>query len=237
MPRTSPLLVTLTIVAAAFLGACGDDGGGPDISLTDAGPAPADATIDAGAPDAFVCTMTECGSACVDITTDTNHCGGCDLACASAGQVCSGALPCACPESFLPASVGGVGDMVFMQAGAYLAVAPLGFGPLNIALVAYDLTLDLDTDYDLAVSLAATTPPSIVLGNDVDLSSMNAKAAYAATEGTITFDKVCADGASGTVTDVVFAEIGGIADPTPVEGGCSYSYDTITFDIGTCPDP
>ena len=238
MPRPSSLFLSLSIVAAAFLGSCGDDGGGPEVSLSDSGPAPADAAVDAGAPDAFVCTMTDCGGACVDTTTDVNHCGGCDMACASAGQVCSGSLPCACPESFVPATVGGTFDQISMQAGAYLAIAPLGLtSPLNVVIVAYELTLDLDTEYDLAESLAATTPPSIILGNDVDISSMNAKAAYAATEGTISFDRVCADGASGTVTDVVFAEVGGIADPTPVEGGCSYAYDTIAFDIGTCPDP
>ncbi len=125
--------------------------------------------------------------------------------------------------------------MVFMQAGANAALAVLGFSPLNVAVVVFDLTLSTETDYDLADSLANTTPPSIALGYDVDFNSQEAKTAYAATAGSITFDTLCDDGASGTVTDVVFVEVAGIYDPTPLINGCSLMYDTLSFDIGSCP--
>jgi hypothetical protein len=235
MTRTSLLLLSLSITAAACLGACGDDGG-PNITLSDSGPADSGTPDATPPPDAFVCTLTECGSACVDTTTDSLHCGGCDLACDSPGQICSGSLPCACPESFVPTSIGGVGDQVFAQAGALVAIAPLGFSPLNAAIVVYDLTLLVDTDYDLAVQLAAVAPPSIAIGYDVDISSYTAKTAYAATEGILRFDRICDGGASGTVTNVVFEEIEGIMNLVPVEGGCSESHEALSFDIGTCPD-
>jgi hypothetical protein len=234
---TRPLLLSLCSILFVFAlsGECGDDGG-PNVELTDSGPADAD-TTDAGSPDAFVCTFTECGNACIDTTTDSLNCGGCGLTCESAGQICSGSLPCACPADFVPASIGPtIADQVGMQGPAYAAVAPVTFSPLNIVAVAYDLTLTTATDYDLADSLANVAVPSIALGYDVDFASQNAKTAYAATEGIINFDTICAGGASGTVTDVVFAEIGGVANPAPVTNGCSLEYDTLTFDIGTCPD-
>jgi hypothetical protein len=124
-----------------------------------------------------------------------------------------------------------------MQSGAYLAISPLGFGPLNIVIVVYDLTLEVDTDYDLADSLTNVAPPSIALGYDVDVASQAAKSAYAATEGTLRFDRICETGASGTVTAVVFSEVEGTLNPAPIEGGCSQQYETLSFDIGSCPDP
>ncbi len=236
MTRTSPLaLLVLFLSSAAFISSCSEDTG-PNVNLTDSGPADAEPAPDAAPPDAFVCTFTECGSACVDTSTDSLNCGGCGLACNSPGQICSGSLPCACPADFVPGSFGGTAaDQVFAQAGAIAAIAPVTFGPLNIVAVVYDLSLTTGTDYDLSDSLENTAPPSVALGYDVDLQSQNAKTAYAATEGTINFDTICDGGASGTITDVVFAEVGGITDPTPLVNGCDLSHDTLTFDIGTCP--
>ena len=236
MPRTSLLFLSFALVFSMSAGACGDDGG-PNISLTDSGPADATPPSDAGPPDAFVCTLTDCGGACIDTTSDSLNCGGCGLACATPGQICSGSLPCACPADFVPASIGGGFDQVFMQAAAIAAIAPVAFSPISIVAVVYDLTLTIDTDYDLAVSLATLTPPSVALGYDVNINAFTAKTAYGATTGTIRFDTICADGASGTITSPVFTEVGGITDLAPLLNGCTLSYETLAFDIGTCLAP
>jgi hypothetical protein len=43
------------------------------------------------------CTETQCGAECVDLATDTDHCGSCTVSCA-AGQHCDGGQ-CACPAA------------------------------------------------------------------------------------------------------------------------------------------
>jgi hypothetical protein len=229
MTRFSLFALSLLLVAA-----CGDDGGGPEVNLSDAAP-PVDAAPPP--PDAEVCTLTECGSECVDTSNDPLHCGGCNMACANVGEICSGALPCACPDPFVPMAIGGTGDLIFAQSGAIIGLSPIGSAPTNMAIVIWDETLELDTSYDFADSIANTAPPTIAAGYDVDLLGMTAASSYAATEGTIVFDTLCADGASGTISDVVFNAVAGTFDLTPVEGGCSMSYDTLTFDVGSCPQP
>jgi hypothetical protein len=127
--------------------------------------------------------------------------------------------------------------MVFAQSGALIGVTPIAFGPINIAVLVWDNTLDVDVSYDFADSIANTTPPTIAAGYDVDFAGMTAASSYAATSGTVVFDTLCDGGASGTISNVVFTAVNGTFDLTPVEGGCSMSYDTLTFDIGSCPQP
>lgn len=222
MTRFSLFALSLLLVAA-----CSENGSGPEINFSDAASPPP--------PDAEVCTQTECGNECVDISTNSLHCGGCNMACASAGQICSGSLPCACADPFVPADIGGATDQVFARSGAIIGLSPLGFSPLNIVVVIYDLTLETGVDYNFADSLANVAPPTVAAGYDVDTSAFTAHTAYAATEGTINFDTLCDGGASGTISNVVLSEIAGIMDPTPVVGGCSQEYTTLNFDIGTCP--
>jgi hypothetical protein len=61
------------------------DAGAPDAGTTDAGTTDAgtSCTLDAGA------TGTLCGSACVDLTTDPQHCGTCQQVC-TPGSICNG---------------------------------------------------------------------------------------------------------------------------------------------------
>ena len=61
-----------------------DKDGGADII-------PDDSEVDAGVDN---CPLTECGDECVDTSSDPMHCGGCGMACNSAAQTCTGALPC-----------------------------------------------------------------------------------------------------------------------------------------------
>jgi len=224
-------------LSALFAAACSGGGSSkPDVTFTDASPPVPDASIQLP-PDAAVCTTTTCDGACVDTATDPLNCGGCGMACASPGQICSGALPCECPADFVPASIGGGGfDQIQAQAGAIIALAPSIGATLDVTAVVYDLTLEVGTVYDLATGLGTLTPPAVAAGYDVDINSFTAHTAYGATAGTITFDTICDVGASGTMANVVFSEVLGVTDPTAVEGGCSMSYDSLAFAIGdACP--
>ena len=225
----------LLILSACFLSlaACGDDGAS---SATDAAPPPDATAYDAAPPDANipVCSLTECGTECIDTTSDTANCGGCGMACDSPGQICSGTLPCACPEPYLPSDIGGSpADTVQMQGPFYIAASPVTFSPINALLVAYDLTLETGMDYDLTG--AALAAPLVLAGYDINITDQSAHTYYGATAGTVNFSQICATGVSGTMANLVLSEVGGITSPTPVAGGCSMSYDALTFDIGTCP--
>ncbi|MEM9074209.1 MAG: MXAN_6577-like cysteine-rich protein, partial [Myxococcota bacterium] len=75
----------LLALATALICACGDDGRiglDPDSSTGCEG------------------SETRCGAACVDVTTDRNHCGGCGMACA-AGDVCTLGVCEACSDDLV----------------------------------------------------------------------------------------------------------------------------------------
>ena len=81
------------------------------------------------------------------------------------------------------------------------------------------------------------TPPGVGWGInfqvDIQNQSFNVDAAYAATEGTVTFTTVCPDtsggggipngGVAGTLTNVKFSAVDGLltGNPTIVPGGCT----------------
>ena len=108
---------------------------------------------------------------------------------------------------------------------------------LDVTVVIYDLTLDLDTEYDLADGLGTLSAPAAAAGYDVNVNDFTAHTSYAATAGTITFSNVCEGGASGSMSNVTFSEVVGVTNPTPIIGGCSMTYELLNFNIGTCPDP
>jgi hypothetical protein len=219
--------------------ACGgddDDDGGAG-SPADSGGSGGDASPrDAAAEaDASVCTLTMCGDECVDTATDSAHCGGCDMACDSPGQICAGALPCACPPDWVPADLTrtpGSEVTTDLFPGLLVGVAPVFDGDLvSAVLVAFVEDTPVDTDIDLA-SVAAPAPPFVAAARDVDVETSAVHTPYLATAGTLHFTELCAQGARGTVTDAVFVEVGGVTDPTPVDGGCQEAVASIEFAIG-----
>jgi hypothetical protein len=240
----------LVAVMSLALFACGDDGdpaGSTDatvINIFDA------AVPDASLPDAFVCVETDtvkaCGTGpagCVDITSDNQHCGGCDMACPTAGRLCvaggaggdAGVAHCECPGDFLTANPVGFGQ-TFQQSG--ISVGILGFagagGLFHVVAPAWDpANTVLNTDIDLS-TVTGLGLPVVAAGYDVDINSMTAQTAYRATEGTMNIEYACTDGIKFTLTDAVFSEVGGLMDPTPVANGCTTSIASMTVTIGTC---
>ncbi len=218
------LLLALSLFAIA---SCGEDKGPEvnivlDASIADAAPA----------PDAEACMQTECGDLCVDTATDPLNCGGCGMACQSAGQICSGALPCECPADFIPATL--TGD-VMAQGGALAGLSFVIGTTFDIVAVVYDTTLETGVEYNLADSLGSLAPPAVVAGYDVDVNNFTAHTAYASVSGTIIFDTLCDTGISGTITSVDFNEVAGITNPAPVANGCTLARKTLSFNYGTCP--
>ncbi len=213
--------------------ACGgdDDAAG---SGADAGGGAADAAAaDASSPDAAVCTMTMCGDECVDTATDSAHCGGCDMACESPGQICSGALPCTCPPEWIPADltqpVGSEVDQRLFP-GLLVGIAPVFEEEIiNAVLVGFVEETPVGTDIDLS-EITAPAPPLVAAAYDVDVETNEVHTPYLATTGTVNFTELCAQGVRGTVTDAVFVEVSGVTDPTPVDGSCQVAVASLAFD-------
>jgi hypothetical protein len=233
--RLSLVLIRAALAAlvAVSIGCGGDDDDGG--STADSGPTADSAPPDSSTPDAQVCALTMCGDECVDTETDSAHCGGCDMACASPGQICSGALPCTCPPAFIPAELNPpaldeVNSRLFP--GLLVGVGPIIEGSLISAmLIAFVEATPIDTDIDLAET-TAPTPPFIAAAYDVDINTMDVHSPFLATSGIVNFTEVCAEGLRGTLTDALFVEVAGVTDPTPIEGGCEIPVKSVTFDIG-----
>lgn len=217
------LLLALSLFAATSCSGGDDD----PIVIVEVDATPADASIPVDAAP-FVCQMTECGDLCVDTATDPLHCGGCDMACASPGQICTGSTPCECPANFVPAELTG---SVMAQGSSLVGLSFIIGNTFDVGAVAYDLNVAIGVEH----ALGGLNFPAVLAGYDVDTGTFSAHTAYAATSGTITFDNLCAEGASGSIVAPVFEEVEGITNPTPVQGGCSMSYKALTFDFGTCP--
>ena len=232
----------LALMHATFwISLCAACGGDDDVAgaPADAGETADAAPADASSPDAAVCTMTMCGDQCVDTATDPAHCGGCDMACESPGQICSGALPCTCPPAWIPADltqpVGSEIDTELFP-GLLVGIAPLFDEDLiNAVLVGYVEETPVDTDIDLS-EIQAPAPPLIAAAYDVDAESSDVHTPYLATSGTVVFTELCAQGVRGTLTDAVFVEVAGVTDPTPVEGGCQIEVPSLAFDLGAACD-
>jgi hypothetical protein len=234
MPRMirGAIVLSFGFVVAACGSGAGDTADAPPlIHQADATPLP---------PDAFVCTMTECGPDCVDLTSDPLHCGDCTMACQS-GASCV-ASDCVCPPGFVPASLVvnlGLDTMLDQLPGAYVAVKPYIQSELDVFAVAYPTTGVVlgGAGYDLST----ITPPAfpfVAAGYDVDPNALTARAAFVAVSGTLTLDVACAVGASGNLSDATFQAVGNLLNPMVDPLGCTFNVASVDFVIGTpanCP--
>jgi hypothetical protein len=232
MPRGEAVL---SFVFASLVAACGGGDNNPDAQLVPTTDAP---PPDASRPDAFVCTLTECGGECVDTSSDPDHCGGCDDACQS-GAECV-ATDCVCPPSFLPENLNtGLQDIFIDQLpGAniwirgFFGTALEGFG------VGYGTT---GVETGVAYTLNGATlpaPPFVLALHDIDIATMEAQSAYAAISGTITFTAACAGRIAGTLTNATFQAATINPAPQIDPDGCTFTVPSITFTIGdpACTD-
>jgi hypothetical protein len=222
----------MSCVVATAAG-CGDDDAAADaepIVLFDASPP------DAGVPDAFVCTMTVCGTQCVDTTSDPLHCGGCGMACTPVSD-CE-TSDCVCPTGFVPNPVDGLFEQMdtMMAAPNIIGISVFsgGDGAVHLLLVGWDPALaPIGTDIDLSDPAA---PVFVGVGYDVDIMSMNIRGGYFAVGGTLHLDRACAQGVAGTITGGQFAEAD-LFGMTLIPDGCTLTLDA-AFDISdACPLP
>ena len=138
-----------------------------------------------------------------------------------------------CPGNFLPTSIGSVNDLVNENGGLVFTIAQ---DSGNALMVNYPLALQTNTAMPLVLP-TILSEVTVFAGYTVDLNVGSAERSYAATAGTISFETVCATGASGTMTDVEFSEIVEVTNaPTLVEDGCDMTYETLTLAIGSCPE-
>jgi hypothetical protein len=223
-------LGTICLIGLGLAAGCGDDAADTDaapIDLFDATPP------DAGVPDAFVCTQTECGTECVNTDTDPDHCGGCFMACTPAAD-CD-APDCLCPDNFVP------GSPSFLMAQVSDTLAPPnlvgigGFAGSDSGLHVLAVLFAPDATTGVDIDLTDTNAPVVGLGYELDTGTFTPRSGFVATAGTIHLTRACADGLAGTVTDATFAE----ADFTtlsPITDGCGFSGVTFAFDIGDSCD-
>lgn len=245
--RTSfaSLSTTCAFAALLALGACG---GGDDDAVT-----VVDATVDAeiDAPiDAppLVCNAPtmNCNGQCVNTTNDEQFCGNCTTQC-PAGQICT-TSSCACPTDVPTSFTGGIG--IALQANTQLNTNTLDG---NALLVGIDPTMAMTGQgYTLSAATLGMLPSvgyGVGFSVNTGTGSFNVDAAFAATEGTLTFTTVCPDtsgglpnipngGVVGTLTNVKFQAVDGLLSGTPtiVEGGCTLpatgTYASISFTLG-----
>jgi hypothetical protein len=219
---------------AMMFAACGGGSGSPEL---------VDASIDAFVPDAGPppCNLDFCEAdqVCSDHDSDEQHCGNCDTAC-SGGTFCTGGA-CECPPVFVVDNPVILADFTITQLPGVLVKAGgyPGGGVFNALAVGVDVE-DPDitvTGMDYALTTNLGTPPFIGAAYNVNPQSMTADAAAYATSGTVNFTKICADGVSGTATEVHFAAVDSLTNPVLIEGGCSFDIETLTFSIGdvSCP--
>ncbi len=228
--KTTFVICFAVSIAVAGVG-CGDDDSGGEadaepIVLFDATPP------DAAPPDAFVCTQTMCGAACVNLETDTAHCGECNNACTPASDCGGVGTGCECPENFVPENITtifeqfddstlppltlgvGIGAGTDGSSHAFVAGAELGVAEIGVDI---DLATSDSASFAVLYEFAGMTPRSL----------------FFATAGTINFDRACADGMGGTVTNVTLAEAsqGGL-----IPDGCVITVPSATFSYGSdCP--
>jgi hypothetical protein len=241
--RLARPLSNMLFLAGALLAvpACGGGDSGGSVTLVDAAE-PIDAAVDA----APVCSAPNmmCGADCLDVSTDEQHCGNCSTTCTA--NVCLSGV-CSCPATFLPANPRFAQAMVSDQLfdGATVGFGLMGTGVTLDVFAAGYATDDvmLNHAYPLSSSSLGNppTPPFAAIGYDLDLQGFTLSAGYYATEGTITFTKVCDGGMAGTLANVKFSMVSDLfTNPTLVPGGCTVpatgTIATVSFAIGTaCP--
>jgi hypothetical protein len=203
--------LTTTIVAA-----CGGGGGG--------GP---DATTQV---DAAVCSLTMCGTDCVDTSSNHDHCHDCESACTPA-QTCSDST-CACPEIAISADnhvLSQMDDQI--EAPTILGIAVYADGSLiDAVVVGFDGATPVGTEIDLA-AVPGGSAPFVGLGFDVDVATRTYRAVYRATSGTLHLDRACSNGVSGTITGAALVEVDPESDEI-IPDGCTAAIDSLAFDDG-----
>jgi hypothetical protein len=230
--RRGELLLSSAILAVASLAGCGSDSSTPDAVLVhevDASPP------DSSPPDAFVCTMDVCpGDVCTNFDTDPEHCGDCDTACQS-GASCTGG-DCMCIGNFLPSSLTtNIMDMIRDDlTGVYIAVKPFIASEIDLFAVGYATTGVTAGPHTLDGS-TLPDPPFVLAAYNVDTSTFEPEAAFAAISGTLILTKACDVGASGTLTDATF-QAATLIPPQVDPNGCTFDVASVTFTIGTPDD-
>jgi len=229
MKRALPGFIVVAVAATLFTASCGDDAAEPDarpITLFDATPP------DAAQTDAFVCTLTECGTECVDLSNDPKHCGECFEACNPAAS-CAAPV-CTCPENFIPASL----SFVLEQVGSLSPPDVVGFGAFSgsddlahlVLVTTNPDTVEIGVDIDIT---KITDSTQIGFGYDATMTSV--RSGFIATTGTLHLTRSCAGGVAGTLTDGGLVEVD-FTSFAPIEGGCTLSGVTTSFDIGDACD-
>ncbi len=262
--------LAFVVVLASFAAACGGGNDAPDATITFYDAAPPDAEPP---PDAFVCvetdTIKECAAGeegCVNITTNEQHCGGCDMPC-NAGAGCVEGPPakggtgdeiahCECPTDITPDDIASIPpETLGLPITAMNGIpgetdgwAGLGFffgggGSANGILATFRLGVDDPTPLDTDIDMSTVTGqiPTVGIGHNFDSTTFQPQGAYRATSGTLRYTTLCDLGAEGEVTDATFAAVSDFTNPDapPVEGGCSFMA-SFTFTVGApgdCPAP
>jgi hypothetical protein len=240
--RLARLICALPFVIAIGCGGDDDDNAGDDDGITLVDAAPPDGTPPPPPPDANSCVGNPnpdiCAGNCVDFDTDEANCGGCNEPC-NGGEYC-GTGTCACPGSIVPAAP------TFTQTGMQ------SFQGIDIGGGSYaDPTDETIVDGLLVTKSAAGTqtamayplstsflaPPTIAAVYNGNLAAQDYDSVFLATEGTVTFDVICAEGYSGHADNVTFqGATGELPFFTPDPNGCTFTVERIDFAIGTPAD-
>jgi hypothetical protein len=197
-----------SLVPALFtsiaLAACG--GGGDDtVIVVDAAiDAPIDAAIDAAIDAPPVCNAPNmvCGGQCTDVATSEQYLRRLQLpSCAGGHCLRPAATARARRDITIPATPDVHRSRMLQDQGGLT----LGIGPRfadvhgrTSSSSARPAPTSRSTPRTPSAARRSATPPFAAFGYDVDIGSMTASAAYYATEGTLTFTKIClADSMTG----------------------------------------
>jgi len=260
---TRLFLLSSFVGMALLVAGCGGGGGDqPDanvITFFDAAPPDAPPPPDAFVC-VETDTIKACGSGiagCVDITNDPLNCGMCGYEC-PAGAACqdgpsadldagtSDLAHCECPPDFVPANITGflppqLGiepiQAIDAVVGDYAGFGLFGSSTINAVLVTFNdgtgtgTATPIASDIDLAGVTGAT--PRFGFGYNIDIASQTFQAAFMASAGTLNLEYACQTGAAGTVTNATFIAVQDLTNPIPVEGGCSFTVESVHFTVGS----
>lgn len=93
------------------------------------------------------------------------------------------------------------------------------------------IRFNLGVAIDTPIDLSQPDTPGISFRYNRDAKG-GPQSAYLTDSGTLTFTRACETGVAGTVTGLALVESFDGMTPVPLEGGCTLSGVTISFDIG-----